>query len=267
MMYDFHLHSEYSIDSTATMEDVILSAINKNIEIICFTDHIDLFFDSYKEDQDFDKSSYFSNIDKLKDKYNHKIEIMTGVELGLQPSLIDRYNKFMENSPFDFVIMSTHTVEDMGIHKNQYYECIDALQALERYYNSIYSSIKGFTDFDIVGHLDYIDRYIPSDYEIPAYDEYCFMVEKILKLIIENGKGIEINTSGLRYGLGTCHPKVEVLKLYRELGGDIITIGSDAHFPEDVGYGYESAKNLLKELGFKYIHIFKNRKSYPISIK
>lgn len=265
-MYDFHLHSDHSYDSQAKMEDMVLSAIEKDTEVIAFTEHVELYLDSQMEDLDFDKSSYFKDIQELKDRYADKIEIIAGVELGLQTSLIDRYNDFVKDSPFGFIIMSTHAVEDMNLHEDQYYKGLDGLQALEKYYTSIYDSIRGFDDFDIVGHLDYIDRYIIDHYEMPAYDEYYPMVERVLKLIIENGKGIEINTSGLRYGLGASHPKVKILELYKELGGEIITIGSDAHHPKHVGYGYQSSIDLLRDLGYDYIHIFKNRKAIPISI-
>ncbi|HZJ98654.1 MAG TPA: histidinol-phosphatase HisJ family protein [Tissierellaceae bacterium] len=265
-MYDFHMHSEHSFDSQAKMEDMVLSAIKRNKKVICFTDHIDLYFDSHR-DLDFHKSSYFANIDEMKDRYAHKIDIRAGVELGLQSRIIDRYEEFMHASPFDFVIMSTHAVDDFDLHEDEFFQGLSGIEALEKYYKAVYDSIKEFKDFDVLGHLDYFDRYLIKRYEMPPYDDYQPMVEAILKLLIENGKGIELNTSGLRYGLDYAHPKVEILKLYKELGGEIITIGSDAHYPEDLGYGYEAAKNLLRDLDFNYIHIFKNRKSSPISIK
>ena len=264
-MYDFHMHSEHSFDSQAKMEDMVLSANEKNKKVICFTDHIDLYYNSHR-DLDFHKSSYFENLNEMKDKYANKIDIRAGVELGLQSRIIDRYQEFMEDSPFDFVIMSTHAVDDLDLHENEFFQGLNGLQALEKYYKAVYESIQGFDDFDVLGHLDYFDRYLIKRYEMPSFGEYQSMVEKILKLLIKIGKGIELNTSGLRYGLEYAHPKKEILQLYKELGGEIITIGSDAHYPKDLGYGYESAKNLLRDLGFEYIHIFKNRQAYPIKI-
>lgn len=266
-MYDFHLHSNHSMDSVTPMEDMVLAAIDKNIKSICFTDHVDLYFNSQKDDILFDKPNYFQNIEIVKNKYAEKIEILSGVEIGLQPSSIDKGNEFMEGTSYDFVIMSAHTVNDMELHEELYYKDINSLGALERYYNSIYTCIKEFNNYNVVGHLDYIDRYIPETHGMPSFNEYSLMVESVLELIIKNGKGIEINTSGLRYGLGTFHPKIEILKLYKELGGEIITIGSDAHNPQDIGHGYDTAINVLKELDFKHIYLFRNRLSSPIDIK
>lgn len=265
-MYDFHLHSEHSIDSRASMEDMVLSAINKNFKSICFTDHVDFDATTQKIDICFRESDYFRNIKQVKYKYTKNIEILAGVEIGMQPHLFKKYGEFINNSPFDFVLMSLHTVDGLDIHEGAFIKEKDPIIALEMYYNNMHTCIEGYDDFDIVGHLDYIDRYFLSPSKTPRYDEYYYLIEEILKLIIENGKGIEINTGGMRYGLKYFHPKIQILKLYKELGGEIITIGSDAHKPEDVGYGYRAAERILKDLGFKYIHLFKDRKKFPINI-
>ncbi|MBU5426387.1 histidinol-phosphatase HisJ family protein [Tissierella pigra] len=265
-MYDFHLHSEYSIDSKASMESMVLAAIDNNLKSICFTDHVDLDSTVERIDFVFRTSDYFKNIRQVKYKYMKDIEILAGVEIGIQPHLFERYNEFIDDNNFDFVLMSVHSVNKLDIHADGFTKEIEPLKALEAYYNDMYTCVKGFNNFDILGHLDYIDRYFDDYSTIPKYDEYHYMIESILKILIENGKGIEINTAGMRYGLGYFHPKIQILKLYRELGGEIITIGSDSHKPDTIGYGYRSAEKMLKELGFKYVHIFKERKKFPINI-
>ncbi len=265
-MYDFHLHSEYSIDSKTSMEDMVLAAINKNMKSICFTDHVD--FDSTAERIDFvfRTVDYFKNVRQVKYKYMKDIEILAGVEIGIQPHLLERYDVFIKSNDFDFVLMSVHSVNKLDIHADNFTRGIEPIKALEEYYNNMYYCIKNFNNFDALGHLDYIDRYFEDFSSIPRYEDYCYIIESILKLLIEKGKGIEINTAGTRYGLNYFHPKNQILKLYKELGGEIITIGSDSHSPENIGYEYKTVERMLRDLGFKYIHIFKERKKFPINI-
>lgn len=265
-MYDFHIHSEYSVDSNSSMEDLVIAAIKNNLKSICFTDHVD--FNSTKQNIDFvfRTSDYFRNVNQVKYKYKKDIEILAGVEIGMQPHLFDKYNRFLENNHFDFVLMAIHSVNKIDIHGEKFTKDKDPIDAITEYYNDIYACIEGFNNFDILAHIDYIDRYFDNYNSMPKLDEYLPLVEKILKLIIKNGKGIEVNTSGIRYGLDYFHPKKSILKLYKDLGGEIITIGSDAHSIENVGHCYKTAERMLRDLGFKYIHIFKDRKRFPINI-
>ncbi|MCK9444210.1 MAG: histidinol-phosphatase HisJ family protein [Tissierellaceae bacterium] len=265
-MYDFHLHSEYSIDSKASMESMVASAINNNLKSICFTDHVDYDATTTGMDFVFRTADYFKNINQVKYKYKNEIEILAGVEIGMQPHLFDRYNTLIENNNFDFVIMSLHAVEKIDIHTGEFTKKYEPLDALERYYGDIKKCISGFSNFDVFGHLDFIDRYFNRTASIPRFEDYYGLVYDVLKLLIQNNKGIEINTSGVRYGLGYYHPKVSILKLYKELGGEIVTIGSDSHAPNTIGHDYKLAEKLLRDLGYKYIFIFKDRKKFPINI-
>lgn len=265
-MYDFHIHSEYSIDSKTSMEEMVLSAIEKNLKSICFTDHVDFESTVQKIDFVFRTGDYFRNINQVKYKYMKSIEVLGGVEIGVQPHLIHRYDKFIEENDFDFVLMSIHAVDKLDVSFDKFTHGMKPIDAITKYYEDMYKCIKTFNNYNVLGHLDYIDRYFEDFSTIPKYEEYSYMVEDILKLLIENGKGIEINTAGMRYGLSYFHPKLQILKLYKELGGEIITVGSDAHFPEDIGYGYRTVEKMLRDLGYKYIYIFKNRKKFPINI-
>lgn len=265
-MYDSHIHSEYSMDSTSSMESMVRSAIDKNFKSICFTDHVDFESSLQKIDFVFRPQDYFRNINKVKYKYKKYIEILAGVEIGIQSHLFQRYGDFLENIPFDFVIMSIHGVGGKDLHLDDFTQGMDPIDGLRQYYNESLACVKGFDNFDVLGHIDCIDRYFEDYSLIPKFQDYEFLVEEILSVLIEKGKGIEINTSGLRYGLDYFHPKIEILKLYKKLGGEIITFGSDAHSPPHIGYEYRTGERLLKELGFKYIHIFKDRKKFPINI-
>lgn len=265
-MYDMHIHSQYSMDSNTDMEDTVVQAIKKNMKSICFTDHVDYESTFDKIDFVFRTSDYFKDINRVKFKYKKDIEILAGVEIGMQPYLFERYNEFINKNMFDFVLMSIHSVGGEDIYVDQYTKDKDPLEAIIKYYEDMLACVRGFSNFDVLGHIDYIDRYYPSKDDIPDFEEYEHLVSEILKTIIKKGKGIELNTSGLRKDLGYFHPKLPILKLYKSLGGETITIGSDAHNAENVGGDYKSAEKMLKDLGFKFIHIYKGRKKFPINI-
>ena len=265
-MYDCHIHSDFSIDGKFLMEEMVLGAIEKNMKSICFTDHIDFDVTKNRIDIDFRTDDYFKKIKQVKYKYMDKIEILAGVEIGMQPHLRHRYNEFINNNPFDFVIMSIHSIEREDIHADNFTYDKRPLEALTIYYEYLYQSIKNYNNYDVIGHIDYIDRYFEVPSQIPCFKEYYPYVKQILELIIQQGKGLEMNTAGVKYGLGYYHPKIEILKLYKELGGEIITIGSDAHNPEFIGYEYKEVEKLLRELEFKYIYLYKERKKFPIHI-
>ena len=128
------------------------------------------------------------------------------------------------------------------------------------YFESILENMEAFTDFDVYGHIDYIVRYNPNRKDNYSFSAYQDILDEILKKIIFLGKGIELNTGGFKYGLGHPNPHEDILKRYRELGGEIITTGSDAHVTDYLGYEFAKAYEILKKVGFSYYTIFKGRK-------
>lgn len=265
-MYDFHIHSVFSIDGRYSMEDFAKKALGQNMKCICFTDHIDLEVTKNRVDIGFSPSDYFKKAKETKYNYKDRIDILAGVEIGFKPELKERYDKLIRNNPFDFVLLSIHSIGLEDIHKDNFTHNKSPLDALNLYYDYMYQCIENYNNYDVLGHIDYIDRYFKCPGLLPSFKEYSNKVEKILKHVIATEKGIEINTAGLRYGLEYFHPKADILKLYKELGGEIVTVGSDAHTPEHINYEFESAKKFLKYLGFKNIFIFREREKLPISI-
>lgn len=265
-MYDFHIHSNFSLDSKATMESIVKSAIEKNLRTICFTDHVDFEATEDKIDLSFRPRDYLKDINRVKYKYRDCIEILAGVEIGAQPGLEERYQSFVDEYDFDFVIMSLHAINQKDIFQEYNSTELSSSSIISKYYDEMLYCVNSYDNFDVVGHLDYIDRYIDNKEILQNYDLYMEKIENILKIIIDKGKGIELNTSGLRYRLGVTHPKSSILKLYKDLGGDIITFGSDSHVAEHVGYGYRLSEKILKDMGFKYLYLYRKRKKYPIQI-
>ncbi|TAH63090.1 MAG: histidinol-phosphatase HisJ family protein [Gottschalkiaceae bacterium] len=267
-MYDYHVHSSFSGDCKYSMEDMLKGALERNIKTLSFTDHIDYDYGKAQLDFVFDTDDYFKELKRLKSNYKGKIEILSGVELGMQPHLVRNINKKIKLDEFDFVIMSIHTVMGHEMHEGELYKDRDLLDAYFLYYDEMLEVLENFNDFDVVGHINLIDRYIGHmNNQSVEFQEYRELLEKVFEKIISKEKGIEINASGFRYGIDSFHPSLEILSLYKKLGGEIITIGSDAHSPEYIGYKYEEAVQLLRELGFKYITTFKNRKKQFIKIE
>lgn len=262
---DYHVHSQYSSDCDTPMEEQIKKAISIGLKKLCFTDHMDYDFPKqYEWDFVFDMDAYCKEIETLKEKYKNQIEVSTGVELGLQPHLQETCLNLTTNYPLDFVIGSTHIVDNLDPYYLPYWQDKTTTQGIERYFESTHACILQNMDFDVCGHLDYIIRYIPATHDF-SQDKNCMKefgdyIDAILKSLIEQGKGIECNTAGLKYGLPFPHPHSDILKRYKELGGEILTIGSDSHAPEHLAYGFSQIPEYLKKCGFSYYTIFQSRK-------
>lgn len=258
---DFHLHTSHSSDSQASMESMILKAIDLGLTKICFTEHQDYGYPENKENFDFlvDLPSYKSELLSLKDKYNDRIKILFGAEIGLMPTTYDKCRDFARSDDFDFIIGSTHIVDQMDPYEPIYFETYPGKKGLLRYLEVILQNVKVYHDYCVYGHLDYAVRYCPDKNYQFVYQDYADLIEEILKTIIEDGKGIEVNTGGYKYGLGYPNPHPDILKRYLELGGEILTIGSDGHCPEHMAYDFPKLRELLTSLGFRFYTIFQNQ--------
>ncbi len=260
---DFHMHSSYSGDSDTPMEQMIEQAISIGMKQICFTEHQD--YDYPPSDEipaDYflvNTDAYLYDLLRYKEKYASQIQILFGIELGLQPHLMREHARYIKSFDFDFVIGSSHVCNGRDPYFPSFYEGRPEEEAYREYFESILENIKKFKNFDVYGHLDYVVRYGPNKDAEYTYEKYQDIFDKILKLLLENEKGLEINTGGLKYGLKETNPSIAILKRYRELGGEIITVGSDAHVPSYIGYEFEKAAEILKECGFSYYTTFQNR--------
>lgn len=269
-MHDFHVHSSYSGDCRYSMEDMAKGAIRLGAKTIVFTDHIDYEYGSPDINFVFEIKDYLRDITKLRNKFGNEVQILSGLEIGMQPYLNERNNELIKNHDFDFIIMSTHLVNGLDLHQGDFFQNKKTMDAYEEYYNQVLANLNAFSNFDVVGHINLVDRYVAfMDNANDPVDmgDYRDILKEVLEKIISMGKGIEINTSGYRYGIDSSLPNVEIIKLYKELGGEILTIGSDAHTPQDIGHNFASTKALLKELGYTHTSMFKNRRSNFIKIE
>jgi len=286
MFADYHIHTYYSDDSTYPMEQVVKDAISKGITDLCFTDHVDY---GIKEDADkltpeqrqelklkiqhpnvpqynVDYPAYLAEYQDLKEKYADKINLKLGMEFGLQIHTIPQYQKLFNSYPFDFIIMSCHQVENKEFWTQEFQQGRSQDEYNQRYYDEILAQVKNYHDYSVLGHLDLIARYDKTG--VYPFAKIQDKIAEILKIVIADGKGIELNTSSVRYKIHNAQgeheltPSKEILALYKELGGRIITTGSDSHKPEHLGAYIAEQSQELKKLGFKEICTFE--KMQPI---
>ena len=259
MYWDTHMHCIFSGDSTADPEKMILAAIEKKLDGICFTDHIDYDYPG-PTPFGFDPDEYFKVLQPLAAAYRDKISVHIGVELGLQPHLKERYDTFLASGSFDQVIASSHVVHGFDPYYADFYQGKTEDEAYLEYFESILENIAVFENFDVYGHIDYVVRYGPNKNARYSYQKFKDVIDEILRSLIAKGKGIEINMAGFKYGLGHPNPTEEIIKRYRALGGEILTLGSDAHAPEHVAYDFHKLYSILTEAGFTHYTVFTGRK-------
>lgn len=261
MFVDYHVHTSYSDDSDYPMENVVKDAIKLGMDEICITDHVDY---GAKVDWDsgveipycnglamvnVDYPSYVEEIGRLQERYKGQIVIRMGMEFGMQMHTIPQFETLYQRYPFDFIILSVHQVEDKGFWSQEFQQGRSQKEYNERYYEELLQLVKNYQHYSVLGHLDLIIRY--DKMGMYPFSNVKHYVEEILAEAIKNGKGIEINTSSHRYGLTDSTPSAEILKMYRDMGGQIVTLGSDSHAPSHLGTYMEEAKELLKGIGFR----------------
>lgn len=246
MLADYHMHTNFSDDSTYKMEDEIKRAIELGLDEICFTEHVD---HGVKTDLNCNYSQYLKEFKRCNEIYKDKITLRFGIEFGIQSHTINQFQKDFNENEFDFVILSCHQVEDKEFWTQDFQRGKTQKEYNEKYYEEILKVISNYKDYSVLGHLDLIKRY-DEEGNYP-FENVKDIIEEILKVVIRDGRGIEVNTSSFRYNLDSLTPSKDILKLYKELGGRIITIGSDSHEEAHVGYKISEVKEELKKLGFE----------------
>ena len=264
---DTHMHTEFSTDSQAPVRSMLDAAIKRGLGAVCVTDHMDLDFPPQDSEESigeyppfwFDVEEYFKVLTPIREEYRDRLDVRIGIEIGLQPHLGDRYREMVRVYPFDYVIGSVHLIRGMDPYYGKLFAGRPDAEAYREAFVETLQCLEGVRDFDALGHLDYVVRYGKHQAEEYSYRKFADEIDAVLKKLISMGKGLEMNTGGLKYGLGFCNPHPDVMKRYRELGGEIVTIGADAHRPEHVAYDFKQAAEILKTCGFRYYAEYKDR--------
>lgn len=277
MYEDYHIHTEFSDDSREPMENQIERAIGLGLEEICFTDHVDygikkdweegniewrrgdgMSYDASKADPlaNVNYQEYFGKLLRMKETYRDRIRIRQGLEFGIQTGTIPQYEKLWERyeKQLDFALLSMHQVDNKEFWNQEFQNGKTQKEYNLAYYQEILKVMRQFKHYSVLAHLDLIIRYDKNG--VFPFKEVRDIIAEILKTAIEDRKGIEINTSSWHYGLSDTQPSREILQLYRDLGGRIITIGSDAHTTRYLGDHIKEAQEILKGIGFTEICTF-----------
>lgn len=260
---DYHLHSSYSGDSDTLIEDMVQQGIAQGLTTMCFTDHNDFGYPDSDEgpgtDYVLNTDAYLYDLLRCREKYAGQIRILFGVELGLQTEFFRQNAVFAKSHDFDFIIASSHLCHGQDPYYPSFFEGRTDEEAYREYFTSILENIRKFKNFDVYGHLDYVVRYGTSMDREYSYGKYKDIFDPILDLLIENGKGLEVNTGGIKKGMRDLHPCMDILRRYREMGGEIITVGSDSHNTQHIAEYFGRACDVLKECGFRYYTQFEKR--------
>ena len=255
-MFDFHIHSSVSFDSDTPAKAIATAAAGAGMREICFTDHWD-YLPSPEDRHDlFYLDDYHAAYDDLK---IDGLTIRRGIEIGLNTWNADLCHAILEQSDFDFVIGSVHYADGHDPHFKEYWEGKTVEQAYMRYLETELECIRLHKDFDVLGHLTYVCKSPNNPFHAPLpYGECRELADEIMRVLIRNGKGIEINTSGIDKGVDLI-PSMDYVKRFKELGGEIITVGSDSHSAERIGQYCAKTVAELKDI-FGYVCTFEKRK-------
>ncbi len=277
-LIDCHTHSTNSPDGNSSAEDMLKTAIKHKLSAYALTDHCEVNrwfsiehygaepneYDTYDFGADFEKSMKENTV--LKEKYKDKINFLCGIELGQAPLDLGLADSIAADKRLDFVIGSIHQVVSYDDFAFIDYSKNDVDTLLKMYYDNMYSLCK-WNKFDILGHITYPLRYIEGDKGIKVdMSKYEEIIRCCFRTLIGNGKGIEINTSGLRQAYGKAFPDLYWVKMFKEMGGEVLSLGSDAHCSEDLGKGISDGAEIALAAGFKYLCFFKERKPNFIKI-
>ena len=255
-MFDYHMHSRVSFDGHDTGLDMAKAALAAGLKEICFTDHVDYDPLGRMGKLDFDTETYNAEYDHLEIP---GLKICRGMEFGMDIHNLERFKKDLQRRDFDFVLGSIHFVDDLDVYFEPYWHGKTIFQAERRYLEATLESVTLHDDFDVLAHLTYISKAKchPASRPVP-YQEHREIIDEILRVLAAKGKGMEMNTSGVDR-CGDFLPSADIFRRFKELGGEIVTVGSDSHTCSRVGQHSHDACGILQDI-FGYVCTFQDRR-------
>ena len=264
---DLHMHTSSSFDGNYSAAEMTESCVKNELSTIAFTDHFDVDFYE-RHNLGVRQQTSYEGILSVIEKYSDKITILRGIEMGQPTYDVALTEKSLARYDYDFVIGSIHNLREMpdfGDLKYKEMPLDEIYSLLDKYFEEELILAK-WNGFDTLAHLTYPMRYIiqagRNEVDLSRYDE---ITDEIFRTLIANGKALEINTSGLRQPIGKTMPTENYVRRFRELGGEYLTLGSDAHFTEHTGAGIDEGYAIAERCGFEYVTYFRNRK--PVQVK
>lgn len=263
MRADSHLHSAFSTDGVSEMEELVRAGIAQGFSCMIFTEHKDIGMPKEEGEEDYDFSAldtdaYFRRGRELREKYAGQIKIGLGVEAGMLAERMPVIDAFVRSAGFDEIIASQHLILGHDCYWTKYYAHLSPQEAAHRWIGDIYRNLSAMPEYDILAHPDYLLRYAGQE-EDRRYALYSDSYAPVLRMLAENGKALEVNIGSLRRGGCITGFYQDILRHYRDLGGELVSIGTDAHSAEGYGTGFEMAEEMLRICGFRFYAYFVNR--------
>jgi histidinol phosphate phosphatase HisJ family len=264
ILADTHTHTTFSTDGHGEPEAMLQSAVARGLSMYCITDHMDWLFPMDPTSFLFDAKKYFAKLAKLREAWRDRIDLRIGVEIGLRDEEDVRdevrqyYDELLRNFPFDYVIGSTHCLCHTDPYYPEYWQTRTGTEGVLRYLEAELWNLENYDGFQVCGHLDYILRYVPKNRRVQK-TKLAEVTDAILRTLIRRDIGLEINTGALRRNYPETNPSEAIAARYYELGGRLITVGSDAHYPEHVAANFDRTEEMLRGIGFKEYAVFAGR--------
>lgn len=264
---DCHTHCYFSHDSSSPARDMIEKALSDGLSYFAITDHCDkdcALLPDFGWVRQIDLPRRFEEVRRLRDEYRGKIDVAVGIEYGYLAEADPLYAQINGQYETDIVINSVHLIQKEDCYFQSFFETRTKRQAYEQYLRAVSDSVDAPYDYDVIGHIGYVIRKAPFDDKILRRADYSDLIDEILTKIIQKGKALELNSHAEGTGLDFL-PETDTVRRYRELGGELVTFGSDAHAPHNIARNYALVCDALKQLGFGYL--FKYKAHEPVAIK
>lgn len=263
-LWDSHMHTAFSGDSEAPVSEMIETSRDLGLCGITITDHLDWDYKEAPGQFDLDVPDYLSKIKETSAKYStDSFKVAAGIEIGLQEHLADRIRALVSENSFDYVIGSIHVVNGRDPYYDPYFKGRTPRECYIEYLDTMLSNLQKFHEMDALGHLDYVVRYAIKRFgmadSLMSYAAYGDYLEAILRFIMDHDIALEVNTGGYRHKLPEPNPSYEIIQAYYEMGGRLITLGADAHKPDDIAIGFDKTVPVLKDIGFTSYAVYINR--------
>lgn len=266
MITDSHNHTKhFSPDAEQTVNELILSAKAKGCKRIGITEHYEIDFPDDGINWEFDLNEYKQSFDSWK-KNSGDVELLMGIEFGYQSHTAEAIDKKAIEIRLDVVLLSVHLFRGKDFYT--YRDCYKLpKKELHKEYIGIQAEMcERCNNFDVAAHYDYINRYTDNKNNFVLYEDCPDEFDRLFEALISKEKALEINTKSIQKhkegGFTRTLPDPAILNRYREMGGKLITLGSDSHFADTFGVCFDEATEYLRSLGFKEAFYYKDHKPY-----
>lgn len=263
-LVDYHVHSICSADAVSTIEEYALRGIQIGMQEIAFTEHLDLQPDDPGYGF-FDYLTYRTSLEMAREVARNRIRLGLGIEITYQREFTREIGEFLKDKKFDYVMGSIHVVGLQFIYDGSYFEGLEAAEAYHGYYEELLRAVRSGL-FDTLGHFDVLKRYSWRKYRKVPWTDHREIIDEILREAVASGVGLEINTSGFRQEPRESYPGLDILRRYRELGGELLTVGSDSHQWTTLGDHIPEAIDLAREAGFRAVTLYRDQKPVFVDI-